>query len=520
MSVAARVSPTRDQTRFCSSTRVRHCPCDAIFPPSFILLYQPKQHSHIQRQVKEMLKFAAITDFFKPSTHSRSNKRPSPDADVEEQPHQKRRSLPDKDFEELKIRPSHSATVRSLEKHKPTKDIGVSKRKLAHAVHVESDANGYSNNASPHSQTSRRERRDATAVGTTGIMGEQKAALPESVPKTSQDDDTAVCGRNLSWSNPTPRCSDPTTQSDNSSFRSKEASAVAKIDLTSKEKSRPLESITRSSQRIVRNGAIVIRSSDDESDSDSSLDDIDGLLARKSAPNSTPPTESELTLPYANTQTGQKIRASSRLKKPNTAVSFSPQVQPKFRMPPEYKYSLASLVQRSKEEKALEEKIAKAKSALDSHDIENSLAFGGSHGSAPTEAKIDRTLLVTVMKNRNEGEDIDRLLMAVQRTEAFDLGTTWSFFDDLQSISPSKQAEFPTLTGTQWEGILNGTFVNMVIRGCNRNQPIDTISREQSFLQGHVGDIASKRGLPEELLCWILDAGRCSSLKSSRRAKV
>lgn len=410
-----------------------------------------------------MLKFAAITDFFKPSPQSRSNKRPSPDADVEEQPRQKRRSLPDNDFEELKVRPSHSAIVRSHEKHKPTKDIEGSKRKPSQAVHVESNADGYSNNSSAHSRTSRRERRDAIAVGTIGPVGEQKAELLESVPKTSQDDDTAVCGRKSSRSNSMPHGSDPTIQSDNSSLQSKEDTAVSKIDLTANEKSRPLESITRSSQRIVKNGAIVIRSSDDESDSDSSPDDIDGLIARESAPNSTPPTESELALPLANTQTGQKIRASSRLKTPNTAVSLTPQVQPKFRMPPEYKYSLASLVQRSKEEKALEENIAKAKSALDSHDIDNSLIFGGSHGSAPTEAKIDTTLLVSVMKKKNEGEDIDRLLMAVQRTEAFDLGTTWSFFDDLQGILPSKQAEFPTLTGTRWEGILNGKFANVVI---------------------------------------------------------
>lgn len=410
-----------------------------------------------------MLKFAAITDFFKPSPQSRSNKRPSPDADVEEQPRQKRRSLPDNDFGESKVRPSHSAIVRSHEKYKPTKDIEGSKRKPAHAVNLESNADGHSNNSSAHSRTSRRERRDAIDVGIIGPVGEQKAKLLESVPKTSQGDDTAVCGRKLSRSNSMPLGSDPTVQSDNSSLQSKENTAVSKINLTTNEKSRPLESVTRSSQRIVKNGAIVIRSSDDESDSDSSLDDIDGLIARKSAPNSTPPTESEPTLPLANTQTGQKIRASSRLKTPKTTVSFTPQEQPKFRMPPEYKYSLASLVQRSKEEKALEENIAKAKSALDSHDIENPLIFGGSHGSAPTEAKIDTTLLVSVMKRKNEGEDIDRLLMAVQRTEAFDLRTTWSFFDDLQGILPSKQARFPTLTGTRWEGILSGKFANVVI---------------------------------------------------------
>lgn len=140
-----------------------------------------------------MLKFAAITDFFKPSPQSRSNKRPSPDADVEEQPRQKRRSLSDNDSEEMKVRPSHSAIVRGHEKHKPTKYLGVSKKKPAHAVHVESNANGYSNNLSPQSRTSRRERRDAIAVGIIGLMGEQKVGLLESVLKTSQDDDTAVC---------------------------------------------------------------------------------------------------------------------------------------------------------------------------------------------------------------------------------------------------------------------------------------------------------------------------------------
>lgn len=403
-----------------------------------------------------MLRLAAITDFFKPTPQSRSHKRPSPDADVEEQPRQKRRSLPDNDFEGLKVRPSHSATVRSHEKQKPTKDIGISKRETTHAVHVESNEKGYSNGPSPHSQTSRQELRDAIANGTIDLMGEQKAGLLDSVPRISQDNDTVVCGRNLSRSK-------PTTLSDNSGLQSKEDNTVAKTDLTIKEKSRPSESITRSSQRVVKNGSIVIRSSDDESDSDSSLDDIDGLLARKLASTSNPPTESELTLTLANTQPGQKIRASTRLKKPNTAVSSTPQVPPTFRMPPEYKYSLAALVQRSKEEKALEENIAKTRSALDSHDIEHSLNFGDSHGSAPTGAGVDKTLLVSVMKKRNEGEDIDRLLMAVQRTEAFDLGTTWSFFDDLQSISPSKQAKLPTLTGTQWEGILNGTFAKVVI---------------------------------------------------------
>lgn len=407
-----------------------------------------------------MLKFAAITDFFKPSPQSRSNKRPSPDADVEEQPRQKRRSLPDDDFDEWKVRPSHSATVRSHEKQKPTQDIGISKRK---AAHVESNAKGSSNGSSPHSQTSRQELRDAIAVGKIDLIGEQKARLLESVPRTSQDDDTTLWGRTLSRPKSMPHGSDLTTQSDNSGLQSKEDTAVANGDFTAKEKSRPSESITRTSQRVVKNGAIVIRSSDDESDSDSSLDDIDGLLARKSASTSTPPTESELALPFANTRPGQKIRASTRLKKQNSAVSSTPQVRPTFRMPPDYKYSLASLVQRSKEEKALEENIAKTKSALDSHDIENSLSLGNSHGSAPTRAKVDRALLVSVMNKRSEGEDIDRLLMAVQRTEAFDLGITWSFFDDLQSISPSKQAKLPILTGTQWEGILDGTFANVAI---------------------------------------------------------
>lgn len=403
-----------------------------------------------------MLKFAAITDFFKPTPQSRSNKRPSPDADVEEQRRQKERSLPDNNFEELKFRPSHSATVRSHEKQKPTKDIGISKRKIAHAVHVESNGTGCSNSPSPHSQTSRQELRDANADGTIDLMGAQKAGLLVSVPRVSQDNGTVDCGGNLSR----PKS---TNLSDESGLQSKEDNAVAKTDLTIKEKSKPSESITRSSQRVVKNGSIVIRSSDDESDSDSSLDDIDGLLARKLASNSTPPTESELTLPLVNTQPGQKLQASTRPKKPDTAVSSPPLVPPTFRMPPEYKYSLASLVQRSKEEKALEENIAKTRSALDSHDIQHSLNFGYSHGSAPTGARVDKTLLVSVMKKKNEGEDIDRLLMAVQRTEAFDLGTTWSFFDDLQSISPSKQAKLPNLTGTQWEGILSGMFANVVI---------------------------------------------------------
>lgn len=430
--------------------------CDAIVPLFDVI------RSNTHKRTMKMLKCAAITDFFKPSPQSRSNKRPSPDADVEEQPRQKRRSLPDDDFES-KVRPSHSATVRSDEKQKPIKDIGISKRKAAHADHVQSNTKSYFNDSSPHSQTSRQEVRDVIAVGTTDVMGEQKAGLLGSVPRTSQDNDTAVCGRTLSRSKSKPYSFDPTTQSDNSGLQSEEDAAVANSDFTAKEKTRLSGPITRSSQRVIKNGAIVIRNSDDESDSDTSLDDIDGLLARKSASTSTPPTESETALPLLKTPPGQKIRASTRLKKPNTGISSTPQVTPTFRMPPEYKYSLASLVQRSKEEKALEESIAKTRSALDSHDIGSSLTCGDSHGSAPTEAKIDRTLLVSVMNKRSEGEDIDRLLMAVQRTEAFDLGTTWSFFDDVQSISPSKQANLPNIIGAQWEGIQDGRSAILVV---------------------------------------------------------
>lgn len=36
---------------------------------------------------------------------------------------------------------------------------------------------------------------------------------------------------------------------------------------------------------------------------------------------------------------------------------------------------------------------------------------------------------------------------------------------------------------------------------------LDASTRDQAFLGGYVGDMASKQDLPEELLCWLLDTG-------------
>ena len=216
----------------------------------------------------------------------------------------------------------------------------------------------------------------------------------------------------------------------------------------------PLDPVLTSSQRVVINGEVMIRNSDDESES--SLDDIDDLLIRKSAMISSPQKEPEAVLTPSAKHKDIHSEASTRSRTRGARPALARRSPPLLPQLPRYEFSLDSLEQRSKDDRATEADAAKARTLLDSFENQKGPAENGFSNQVKTGAKVDATLLAAVMKNGGEEEDIDRLMTAITRTEALHQGKSWSFFDDLHRSSSAELAQTPIPQAESWHGILNG----------------------------------------------------------------
>lgn len=319
-----------------------------------------------------MYKLKSITDYFKPSTQPRQNKRPPPDDD---------------DERTRVTRRSRSNTPRGTDRI---------------------------------SQTNAREK-----------VSREDASQEEKIQEGHVNGSVLPCQ--------SPRC-ESTYNISVIGARREEIEPLA-----------PQGPVLTSSQRVVRNGEVMIRNSDDESDC--SLDDIDDLLARKSTVISSPPNEPESALPPAakqrDCQTGASTRSRTRGAGPARTGRSPLQL-------PTYEFSLESLRQRSEDDKALQADAAKARKLLDSFDIQTQ---NYSNNQLKSRTKVDATLLASVMQDKGEEGEMGRLMTAITRTEAFSQGKTWSFFDNLHGSSTAEQAKFPIPQDTQWQGLLNGKFL-------------------------------------------------------------
>ena len=202
--------------------------------------------------------------------------------------------------------------------------------------------------------------------------------------------------------------------------------------------------VLTSSQRIIRKGQVMIRSSEDEaSDSDSSLENIDALLAPKEdaeVPSS--PTKPEVPIP--NMESKHSLDASrTKRKLRGTAISDYASGSPALPVIPNYKFSLGSLVKQSRKFEESESQAAKARSLLQSLEQQaNVLADRGTEIS-DSRAKINKILVATVMKQDREDEDVGKLMTAIKRTEALYQEKYWSFFDGDEDVPRSQRGGFP-----------------------------------------------------------------------------
>ncbi|KAL5051009.1 hypothetical protein BDW71DRAFT_81588 [Aspergillus fruticulosus] len=237
-----------------------------------------------------------------------------------------------------------------------------------------------------------------------------------------------------------------------------------------------------SSQRIIKNGKVIVTNSDDESDSIGSLESPEDILSMFLTPTAPKPHTGE-----DKTKESRDRRASKSKGVPLWKVA-----------PPKYKNSLDSLVMQAVDDNETEAGIARLKA---------SLAAESSRKDGPVSASNLDDVLASAIKSDGAEDSIglQRILDAVRRTEALDLRKSWSFFD-LERELPRAQ-EFPR------ECIRPGTYLALL-----RDPDPDSPERERAFHSGIIDFAVSKGLLPDEVLRWIFYSIPSESRESLRDA--
>ncbi|KAI4105275.1 MAG: hypothetical protein L6R37_002823 [Teloschistes peruensis] len=207
--------------------------------------------------------------------------------------------------------------------------------------------------------------------------------------------------------------------------------------------------IFNSSQRIVRNGEVIIKDSDDErSDSDISLEDLEDLIAprkRPLAPSNPPDSEIRTPLSPAKTRskTGRITRKGHRDSVPAAADS-TPSTSTAL---PRYKFSLGALIKQSKNDADSRKKIDDAKHLLEDFEEQKPISQG-----------IDDLLAALVGgQDEDDGTGKKDLKGAMERTEALYQDWIWSFFDPEQEYEDIEPVVCPPTADSYWRGLLEGS---------------------------------------------------------------
>ena len=245
-----------------------------------------------------------------------------------------------------------------------------------------------------------------------------------------------------------------------------------------------------SSQRVVKNGEVVIRNSDDESVSDSSLDSLDDLLlfedkSIKREP-ACPTPQLLSSSPNINPQDGRRVRRRRRTKAGTMSapIHSDPALQAK-----KYKFDLESLIRHKKQEEASMEVFTRASTMARSLEQRKVSAHGAAETAGAATRPLDATFIDVVMKERGDKDGLNRLKAAIRRTEALNHDELWSFFDEQGREPLFEQSEFPRSENDRLGGMLR-----------------KSTSRQQAFLSGYVREYATKERLPEEMMLWIMEA--------------
>lgn len=248
------------------------------------------------------------------------------------------------------------------------------------------------------------------------------------------------------------------------------------------------QTLLTSSQRIVRNGEVMIRNSDDESDS--SLEDLDDLIARNPSKDSPPPPACDLGDSFPNIEAGKH---AEDIKKQRIGISAQDEKQASLHfsalpvIPRPHKFSLELLAKEKKQHEAGKVSVAHALSLMESYD-QRKASRNEKNRVLDHKDALEADLMNKLVKSEDDGDNVGRLQIAIRRTEALQYSQFWSFFEDHPGSPLKHRADFPTIEDQRLRQILDAPA-----------------SRQQAFLSGYVGEYAHKASLPEELLLWIMD---------------
>ncbi|KAL4805803.1 hypothetical protein BDV18DRAFT_139879 [Aspergillus unguis] len=220
------------------------------------------------------------------------------------------------------------------------------------------------------------------------------------------------------------------------------------------------------SQRVIKKGREVVISSDgDESDSVGSIESSEDILAMFLTPGSkSQPVEEKKTMTLPEQKSPKKKGVPAWKVKPK-----------------KYKNSLSALVTQAVDDYETESGINKLKAQI---EAESALRDDAEqvNGSNIHEG----TLASAINDGADDSVGLQRLLDAVRRTEAFDLGKSWSFFDLQAPLPPAP--DFPR------DCVCSGTYLATL------REPD---SRERAFYSGIIDFAISRDLLPDELIKWI-----------------
>ncbi|KAL9103640.1 MAG: hypothetical protein Q9163_001335 [Psora crenata] len=236
------------------------------------------------------------------------------------------------------------------------------------------------------------------------------------------------------------------------------------------------------SQRIVKNGEVMIRNSDDESAGSvsSSLEDLDTILNKHREPSSMPVPK----LPYLPTKA---MKIGLKHKGGRQKANGPPSPVPER---PTSTFSLEMLAKQQREYETTKEDIARARTMLEAQQQKQA-----------SQSTFPGDLLDEVMQDHGEKEDIDRLRMAINKTEALHDDSSWSFFDENAENSPPDALEIPSFKDSNLGVLL-----------------VDMSSWQQTFLSGLMEEYAKNELLPEDLLLCILKASISEPREDLRQA--
>ncbi|RAH42715.1 uncharacterized protein BO95DRAFT_370285 [Aspergillus brunneoviolaceus CBS 621.78] len=211
------------------------------------------------------------------------------------------------------------------------------------------------------------------------------------------------------------------------------------------------------SQRVVKHGKEVVMGSDGEdTDSIGSLESPADLFMRFAKP--THSTSSEPSRPGRTVSA--KTDSLARLEKPA----------------PSYKNNLDSLVTAAVDDQETEAGIAKLRASFDRAANESTRRRGQLHEG----------ILTSALGDNDDEMDMQRLLHALRRTDAFDPTKAWHFFDFKDELPPV--LEFPV------ECISPRSYLTSLTANH---------SRERAFHSGIVDFALSRSFLPDEVISWI-----------------